>query len=159
MNSQALGGGGGSPFTFEHVSTTMNAVKFLVRHGAGIDNLQILLSDGVKNVFTTAQGGQGGSLTEWAVPSGQFIEQVEYRSGDRVDSLTFITNKGVKSPYFGGGGGSYHLVTFPADYRIIGFYGRSGARLDEVGFILAKTLYPSGDSEPQIDIIRKSLST
>ncbi len=87
----------------------MNAVKFLVRHGAGIDNIQIELGDGVKNMYTPAYGGGGGSPTEWSVPTGQHITQIEYRSGDRVDALTFVTNTGAKSPFFGGGGGSYTL--------------------------------------------------
>ena len=39
--TQHYGGGGGSPFTFQINSTTMNAIKFLVRHGSNIDKLQI----------------------------------------------------------------------------------------------------------------------
>lgn len=134
----------------------MNAIKFNVRHGTAVDNIQIELGDGVKSLYTPSFGGGGGSLTEWAVPTGQHISQVEYRSGDRVDSLTFVTNTGIKSPIFGGGGGSYSLVTFPDDYRIIGIFGRSGSRLDQLGFILAKTVYPShGGAE--MEIIRKQL--
>ena len=90
------------------------------------------------------------------MPAGQYIHQIEYRGGDRVDSLTFITNTGVKSPYFGGGGGTYHLETLPEGYRIIGFYGRSGARLDQLGFILGKTVYPPY-GEPQMEIIKQNL--
>jgi hypothetical protein len=92
------------------------------------------------------------------VPAGQYITQIEYRSGDRVDSITFVTNTGAKSPHFGGGGGVYTLETFPDGYRIIGFYGRSGSRVDQIGFILGKTVYPSNGA-PQLDIIRKQLST
>jgi hypothetical protein len=58
--------------------------------------------------------------------------------------LTFVTNKGNKSPKYGGTGGSYYLETFPAGYRIVGLYGRDGARLDGVGFILGKTEYHNG---------------
>lgn len=57
-------------------------------------------------------------------------------------SLTFITNAGVKSQHFGGNGGFYWLVTFPEGYRILGFYGRYGSRIDQLGFILGKTVYP-----------------
>jgi hypothetical protein len=53
--------------------------------------------------------------------------------------LTFITNKGNKSPRYGGNGGSYHLETFPTGYRIIGLYGHQGTGLDSLGFILGKT--------------------
>ncbi len=49
---------------------------------------------------------------------------------------------GLKSPYFGGGGGVYHLETIPDDYRIVGLFGRANTSLDQLGFWLAKTIYP-----------------
>ena len=156
--SKTYGGNGGSPFEFYVNSTTINAQKFIIRHGSKVDDIQILLGDGVKKIYTPAQGGGGGSPTEWVVPEGQYVQQIEYRSGDRVDSITFITNTGQKSPYFGGGGGSYHLESFPDGYRIIGFYGRSGSRVDQLGFILAKTVYPPS-GEPYVDVIKKQLQT
>jgi hypothetical protein len=61
--------------------------------------------------------------------------------------LTFITNKGNKSPHFGGSGGSYHLVNIPQDYRIIGFYGIQGSRVYKLGFNIAKTIYPAQENE------------
>lgn len=90
-------------------------------------------------------GGQGGSDRDsWAVPNGEHITQVEFRSGDRIDSLTFVTNKGNRSPRYGGNGGSYHLLTFGEDYRIVGLFGRDGSRLDQLGFILGKTVFHNG---------------
>ena len=77
------------------------------------------------------------------VPNGEFVNQIEYRSGDRIDAINFITNKGNKSPHFGGTGGGYHLVTIPTDYRIVGFYGVQSGRVNKLGFILAKTVYPA----------------
>ena len=96
----------------------------------------------MRTVYTPAQGGQGGAPSEWAVPEGQYIAQIEYRSGDRLDAITFVTNTGLKSPSFGGGGGSYHLETFVPGHRIIGFHGRSNTDIDQFGFILARTVYP-----------------
>lgn len=120
----------------------------MIRSGSEVDNIQIVLSDGVTSVFSPQYGGSGGGARDpWTVPDGEYVSQVEYRSGVRVDSLTFITNKGNRSPKYGGGGGSYHLETFPAGYRIIGLYGKQGSRLDQLGFILGKTVYPSGDTE------------
>lgn len=46
--SKTYGGNGGGPFEFSINSTTLNAVKFIIRHGTNIDNMQILLGDGVK---------------------------------------------------------------------------------------------------------------
>jgi len=62
-----------------------------------------------------------------------------------IDSLTFITNKGTRSPTFGGSGGSYYdMEILPADYRIVGAYGNAGSSVDKLGFILAKTVYHNG---------------
>ncbi len=101
----------------------------------------------------------GGSPDVWDVPAGQYIHQVEYRSGAGVDAITFITNTGLKSPTYGGGGGSYKLITFPEGYRIIGFYGRSGDRVDQLGFILGKTVYPNYGSQPEVEVIKTQLLT
>jgi hypothetical protein len=134
-------GDGGKNFTYQFNYTTVNAKKFFIREGVKINNIQILLSDGVKNQYTPAQGGEDGALTTWEVPDGQYITQVEYRQSNSVDSLTFITNTGEKSPYFGGGGGMYGLMTFPTGFRLIGFYGKSDDMIDQLGFILARTYY------------------
>ena len=74
--SKAYGGNGGSPFEFYVNSTTINALKFVIRHGTNIDNLQMLLGDGVKKVYTPAEGGSGGGPTEWQVPAGQYTTQI-----------------------------------------------------------------------------------
>jgi hypothetical protein len=41
---------------------TVNVVKFIVRSGANIDGIQMLMSDGVKNTFSPAFGGMGGGV-------------------------------------------------------------------------------------------------
>lgn len=100
-------------------------------------------------------GGQGGGDRDpWVVPKDEYVTQVEYRSGDRIDSLTFITNKGTKSPRYGGNGGGYHLETFPDGYKIIGMYGRDGGRLDQLGFVLGKVEYHS-NGQPYL--VKKNL--
>ena len=38
----------------------MNAVKFLMRSGAEVDQIEVLLSDGVRSVYSSKQGGEGG---------------------------------------------------------------------------------------------------
>jgi hypothetical protein len=116
----------------------------------------LYLSDGVTEHFTAAVGGLGGGEHIWDVPNDEYVNQIEYRSGDRIDSLTFITNKGNKSPKFGGTGGSYHLVNIPQDYRIIGFHGIQGSRVYKLGFTLAKTVYPTQGSK-QIEVMQISL--
>ncbi len=137
-------------------STTMELRRVHVRSGAELDNLQLYLSDGVTEQFTSAVGGLGGGEHIWEVPNDEYVNQIEFRSGDRIDSLTFITNKGNKSPTFGGTGGSYHLVTIPQDYRIVGFFGTQGSRVYKLGFTLAKTVYPTQENG-QFEVMQLSL--
>lgn len=70
-----------------------------------MDKIQLFLSDGVTNMYSPEFGGNGGGPSQWTVPDGEHITQLEYRSGTKVDSISFITNKGTKSPHFGGYGG------------------------------------------------------
>lgn len=67
--------------------------------------------------------------------------------------MTFITNKGNKSQKFGGGGGGYRLHTLPEDARIIGIQGRSGTRLDKLGFIFGTTQYTTGATTSSIFLV------
>ena len=74
--SQALGGSSGTQFTTQVNTTTGDVSKFVVRCGLAIDNLQLLISDGIKSEYTEARGGTGGGLHEWAVPQGQHITEI-----------------------------------------------------------------------------------
>ena len=63
------------------------------------------MSDGINTFISPNFGGSSGGYFQWEVPNYQSITQVVYRSGNVIDSLTFITNQGNKSPIFGGTGG------------------------------------------------------
>lgn len=56
-----------------------------------------------------------------------------------MDGLRFYTNTGRVSPYYGGYGGGTQMQYVPVGFRLAGIYGRSGARLDQIGFIFTKT--------------------
>ncbi len=74
-----------------------------------------------------------------------------------MDSLTFLTNKGTKSPKFGGDGGTYHLMNIPEGFRIVGFYGVQGSRVYRLGFVVAKTNYPAPPKEEEVEILKFEL--
>jgi hypothetical protein len=131
----------GIPFEWNSNSATMDLRKVLVRSGTEIDRIQLTIGDGINQVISPNQGGTGGGDNEWTVPDGEFVSQVEIRYGKRVDSLTFITNTGKKSPQYGRNGGGYYMLRIEQDYRIVGFFGRSDRGLDQIGFIIGKVTY------------------
>jgi hypothetical protein len=113
QKTQEYGQSSGLDFSDWLNSTTMELRRVHIRSGLEVDNLQLLISDGVTERYTEAVGGTGGSEYSWQVPEGEHVTQIEIRSGYRIDSLTFITNKGIKSPKYGGDGGDYHLLNIP----------------------------------------------
>lgn len=121
--------------------------KVLIRSAKKIDMLQLMLSDGVNSWYTSAQGGEGGEYREWVVPEGERVTQFEIRYGGEINSLTFITNKGNKSPRFGDNNGEYRMISIPDGFRIVGFSGRSEDVLVQLSFTLAKTTYPRSESK------------
>ena len=62
------------------------------------------------------------------------MTQVEVRCGTRVDALRFITNM-RSSPQYGRNGGTHNMITVEKGYKIVGFFGRSDQRIDQLGFI------------------------
>ena len=59
--TKSQGGTGGNPFENIHESPTLNAVKFMIKCGARIDQIQILLSDGIRSLYTPKYGGDSGN--------------------------------------------------------------------------------------------------
>ena len=60
IKTPAHGGNGGDAFQDIHESPTLNAVKFLMRSGSEVDQIEIMLSDGIKSLYTPKYGGGGG---------------------------------------------------------------------------------------------------
>ena len=67
----------------------------------------------------------------------EYISGVEGRSGTLVDQLTFHTNKGRTFGPYGGTGGNAFNFDLPKDARLVGFYGRSGQAIDQIGLVYA----------------------
>ncbi len=137
VRSVQNGGGGGSPFS-DDLTEACALVGVNIRHGGRVDAIQGIYStpSGV-NVPGPRYGGSGGTLDSFTLVAGEFITRVDGRSGNSIDSLQFTTNKGnVFGPYGGGGGNVFSALT---GLQVMGFFGRSGAELDAVGFFTPGT--------------------
>jgi hypothetical protein len=125
------GGGGGNAFS-DDLTQACRLVKVAIRHGKEVDGIQGTYVTPTGSEFTGGfHGGSGGSPSEFTLEPDEHIVAVEGRSGGRVDRLTFITNKGRRhGPYGGDGGSPFEL----SNLAVGGFFGRSGSRLDAIGF-------------------------
>ena len=139
IKSQSYGGDKGMPFDDERDIAELASIQTLMlRSGARIDCLAFELNDGSR----LEHGGRGGSESSLNLETDELIQSVEIytqkKSGSaRVFYLNFITNYGRS---FEGGKpeGQYHRFDVPDGWQIVGFHGRSGKELDQVGFILRR---------------------
>ena len=128
----------GSPFSW--MSTLYNADIREVsgRDGWYIDQVKVKTADGSQEETSPSFGGNGGGPYTWTVPNGEYIAKIEYRQGSWLDGVTFVTNRGNRSPQFGGHGGSGpYTYTLPAGQRLAGIYGHKDAYIRGLGFFLA----------------------
>ena len=85
--------------------------------------------------------GIGGAFVELPDNCNAVVSNIFIRSGSRVDALqlTYRHSNGnyYTSGYHGGTGGSVFRITINVSRgeRVIGFFGRSGADIDNLGFI------------------------
>lgn len=127
--SITFGGDGGSSFDDSHQIEKWGTIRQIaVRHASEVDSIGILWASGnFRN-----HGGIGGTETVINLEADEFISSVSGRSGDRLDQITFHSNKKTYGP-FGGLGGDSFRVDFSG--KALHFlFGRSGSRMDQLGF-------------------------
>ena len=131
------GGPGGTPFD-DVAPNQMEISKLRIRSGLFIDQLQVIYRNPVNGQEAPGpvHGGNGGLPTEITLNAGEFITEINGRTGSFVDSLTLKTNQGRIFSNLGGDGGPnpfrFHLDVSSGE-EIFGFSGRSGQFLDAIG--------------------------
>jgi Jacalin-like lectin domain/Phosphatidylinositol-specific phospholipase C, X domain len=132
QKSDAHGGGGGSEFT-DTPPQGSRLSRIVLRSGSVIDALQLewTRADG-RVVHGIKHGGEGGSEHVITLAANEKVTRIDGRSGAMVDSLTFHTNTGKTYGPFGGNGGGSFSEAMPNGFTCC--YGRSGSRIDAIGF-------------------------
>ena len=89
-------------------------------------------------------GGGGGSFNELPDNCGAIVRRIVVRSGSRVDAIQITYKKSNGQDYTGsrrgGSGGGEDTIEIDVDggERLIGVFGRSGSRVDMLGFVTNK---------------------
>ena len=135
-----VGGTGGTAFTEQPDNCNAIVKTIRIRYRTSIDAIQMTykLSNGQEYVGPF-HGGTGGTLYTFNVnvDEGERIVGVFGEYGNLINQLIFHTSKGdIFGPFGGTGciGGDFHVDTC----EVRGILGRSGSKLDAIGFYCAK---------------------
>jgi hypothetical protein len=132
-----VGGSGGDNAFQDGVPDSGTPTQLIIRSGAAIDGVQMVLNIGALGYH----GGSGGSQNVINLASDEYITGISGTAGYFLDwgvyivlQLTVQTNKASYGPY-GAGGGDVFNLTVPGGYEIVGFFGRHGTLLDSLGVL------------------------
>lgn len=138
--STSVGGDGGKPFSDipwppqasdRIVVQQAEPVEVRVRVGRNVDQVQMRWT----NRELPARGGEGAELETWVPNNNEFISNVKLTAPGRyVGSIELLTNQG-RSILFGKHKGDVVDLQVPSNHQVIGFYGRSGRWIDQLGVI------------------------
>jgi hypothetical protein len=125
-----FGGNGGSPFSiFPPDGSRIYAMA--IRSSGVIHGIVIWYQKGA-TIYRVGVGGTGGRYYQQFFTPTERIVRVSGRSGWVVDRLSVRTN--FKTFTYGGTGGNAFVAEVPPGYQILGFWGRAGIYLDQIGF-------------------------
>ena len=120
-------------------SATVQVTQINLRFGACIDQIQMILSDGIKIIESRPHGGNGGIETQYQVPFGHRITQIEVWSTHAIDALRFTTNNDEKSKIFGTIynkiSENINIVKAPLNTHLIGIKGKNSSILNMISFV------------------------
>ncbi|OBZ87391.1 hypothetical protein A0J61_04568 [Choanephora cucurbitarum] len=108
-------------------------VRIIVNHGCFLDGFALVWNDGSRHQVGLLGGGQ--SLFD--VYPGEHIQSLLVRSGAWIDGIQFKLSSGRLSPWYGGEGGSLHVVEAPEGHGIVGFFGSANDWMVQIGIYSA----------------------
>lgn len=131
---------GGTPFDFPLNKSGVE--KITIAHGRCVDGLQLHYRDGTETDWV---GGKGGTIEDFVIPKNDDIIRIQVQTGRVVDSMTFVTKRGIASKFGGKGRGTgnsgestiaHHHPVPPYEFTcsLCGISGRSGRLIDSIEF-------------------------
>jgi Jacalin-like lectin domain len=136
------GGSGGGEFRgpgLPHVRERWKLTQLKGQSGQYVYQLSLTWTDPDRITRTQVQGSDSGSNPPLNLAPDEYITSMSARNGTMLDHLSITTSKGQSAGWGGSGGGERTPVAFNPNGKVfLGFYGRSGSRIDAAGVVYAE---------------------
>ena len=100
-----------------------------------IESMKVYYKDPNGKIYLGFDKGGIGTQSPYYIhefKNSEFIKSISGRSGDYLNQISIRTNKKVFT--YGGYGGNPFDVQVQKGFQILGFYGRAGDIIDQIGF-------------------------
>jgi hypothetical protein len=128
-----VGGGGGTAWSDAGAGCrpTATIAVFNVQAGKTVQGLQFWYHG---TGWAPAHGQLGNNATQVSLDDGDYVDEVIYRAGNGLDSITFLTRSGKTYGPYGGTGGTEGRY-YPTKGEKLGcMAGRAGSSIDQLTF-------------------------
>lgn len=131
------GGHGGHEFQGYAVPAGAQVAEIRVNAGLYIDGLQLVYRDANgATIEMDHVGGHSGLHHAVTLEAGEYLTGVSGRCGRYIDSIRFHTNLRTTDQFGGPGGEDEYRFEVAAGSEIVGFVGRAGWFVDQLGAIV-----------------------
>ena len=137
------------PSSRSDILSTYRISKIAIRHGRRIEKIEIEYANGQGVQRSESIGNNAGKRSYINLDKDEYIIYVTGRAGTLIDQITFYTNKRrVFGPY-GGAGGNEFNISIPSNSKVIGFVGKEGPSINQIGLIY-KTVSSKSNKYKQV---------
>ena len=133
----AYGGTGGGAFDGTPAPGVTGIMKMAINAGSQINTINVDWCDpggwGRQKATFGGSGQYPGTWSEFLLQADEYLTEVSGKADSVVRQLTFKTNKGNTFGPYGTAAGTAFSVT---GKTIVGFFGRGGWAIDQLGFVV-----------------------
>ena len=137
--TKLVGGTSGSKFMLpssrHDILSTYRITNIAIQHGRRIEKIEVEYANRQGSKQTESIGNDDGNWSYINLDEDEFIVYITGRSGTLIDQITFYTSKRRIFGPFGGAGGNAFEINIPSNAKVIGFYGKEGPSIHQIGLI------------------------
>lgn len=137
--TKKIGGENGTSFMLpssrQAILSTDRITGIAIQHGRRIEQIELEYSIGEGFNLVEHIGNDAGEWSYINLEPGEFITYITGQAGTLIDQITFHTSLRRTFGPYGGSGGQYFELTVPSDAMIIGFTGKVGPSIKQIGLI------------------------
>ena len=137
--TKKIGGDNGTSFMLpssrQAILSTDRITGIAIQHGRRIEQIELEYSSAEGFNLVEHIGNDAGEWSYIDLEPGEFITYITGQAGTLIDQITVHTSLRRTFGPYGGSGGQYFELTVPPNAMIIGFTGKAGPSIKQLGLI------------------------